>query len=170
MDRSEVINGVYHLENGVLQLRSEHHDVRGWPPGETERYTPILEACHDRDGWLHGLFDDKLLVGVVVLDARFIGKRRDQLQLKFLHVSRPYRHDGWGQKLFGLARVEAIQRGAKRLYISATPSDHTIRFYLGLGCTVTTEPDAELYELEPEDIHLEYALTEDPTVYEWEKG
>jgi predicted N-acetyltransferase YhbS len=159
IDRSEVINGVYHLENGALRLRPEHYDLPGWPPGEAEKYTPILEACHDRGGWLYGLFDDQRLIGAAVLDSDFIGKNGDQLQLKFLHISRPYRHQGWGQRLFSLAQVEAAQRGAKSLYVSATPSEHTTSFYLRLGCTVAAEPDPGLYELEPEDIHFEYALT-----------
>lgn len=158
IDRSEVIDAVYHLENGTLQLRREHLDVPGWPRGEAEKYTPILEACHDRGGWLYGLFDDQRLIGAAVLDSRFIGKDGDQLQLEFLHVGRAHRHRGWGRHLFRLACAEAAQRGAKRLYISATPSVHTIDFYLRLGCTVTAEPDPALLALEPEDIHLECAL------------
>jgi hypothetical protein len=57
-----------------------------------------------------------------------------------------------------LAAVEAKKGGAKSMYISATPSEHTIDFYLRLGCKVTPEPDPELFALEPEDIHLEYDL------------
>jgi hypothetical protein len=49
---------------------------------------------------------------------------------------------------------------ARALHHSATPSENTIHFYLGLGCAVTQEPDAELFELEPEDIHMEYTLPE----------
>ena len=48
IDRSEVVESVYRLQNGALVLRPEHFDVRGWPPGEAEKYTPILEACHDQ--------------------------------------------------------------------------------------------------------------------------
>ena len=158
IDRSEVIHAVYYLKNGALRLRPEHHDLRGWPPGEAEKYSPIIEACHDRGGWLYGLFDDQRLIGAAVLESLFIGENGDQLQLKFLHVSRPYRSQGWGQQLFDLAQVEATQRGAKSLYVSATPSEHTIGFYLRLGCTVTARPDPGLFELEPEDIHLERAL------------
>jgi hypothetical protein len=40
------------------------------------------------------------------------------------------------------------------LYISATPSQNTVDFYLKRGCQVTGDPDPELWELEPEDIHL----------------
>jgi predicted N-acetyltransferase YhbS len=158
IDRSEVIDAVYYLENGSLQLHPEHHGLSGWPPGEPEKYTPILESCHDRGGWLYGLFDEDRLIGAAVLESNFIGKRGEQLQLKFLHISRPYRSQGWGQRLFGLAKAEAAERGAKSLYVSSTPSEHTIGFYLRLGCTLTAEPDPALYELEPEDIHFECAL------------
>jgi hypothetical protein len=58
-------------------------------------------------------------------------------------------------RLFGLARATARARGARRLYISATPTENTVKFYLRLGCAVTREPDADLFALEPEDIHLE---------------
>jgi predicted N-acetyltransferase YhbS len=159
IDRSEVVDTVYEVRNGALALRPEHHDVRGWPPGEPQKYTPILEACHDHGGWLYGIFDGRRLVGAAVLEARFIGREADQLQLKFMHVGRSHRGRGLGRRLFERARREALRRGAKRLYVSATPSRHTIDFYLRLGCRVTPEPDPELLELEPEDIHLEYALT-----------
>lgn len=158
IDRSETIERVYTLENGVLVLRPGAFDLRGWPPGEAEKYTPLLEDCHDRRGWLYGLFDDGRLIAAAVLDSRFIGKRRDQLQLKFLHVSRSHRGRGLGRDLFARASAEARRRGASGLYVSATPSQHTVDFYLHLGCTVAAEPDAELLALEPDDIHFLCAL------------
>ena len=160
IDRTELIEAVYYLTDGQLVLKPEHYDVKGWPNGEAEKYTPLLEACYERGGWFYGLFDSQELVGVAVLDNQFLGKNKDQLQLKFLHISRKYRGQSLGKQLFSRAAEEALQRGAKRLYISATPSEHTINFYLGLGCKVTLEPDKELFELEPEDIHLEYDLAE----------
>ena len=48
--------------------------------------------------------------------------------------------------------------GAAGLYISATPTENTIRFYLGLGCRVIPQPDPQLFAEESEDIHLECAL------------
>ena len=159
IDRGEVIEAVYYLEHGTLALRAEHVDVRGWPLGEAEKYTPILEACYDRGGWFYGLFDEQQLVGAAVLESTFIGKTGNQLQLKFLHISRTYRTQGLGRRLFDSAQVEATRRGAKSLYISATPSQHTIDFYVRLGCTVAAEPDPELFALEPADIHLHYTLS-----------
>jgi predicted N-acetyltransferase YhbS len=155
IDRSEVIDAVYYFENGALVLRPEHHDVHGWPPDEAEKYTPILLECFDRHGWFYGAFDETKLVGVVVVDSKRIGRRKDQLQLKFLHVSHSYRNQGLGRKLFELGRQAASERGATRLYISATPSENTVNFYLRLGCMVVAKPDPELFALEPEDIHLE---------------
>ncbi len=158
IDRSEVIDSIYYLDHGDLKLRSEHYDMKGWPPGEAEKYTPILIACYDHGGWFYGLFDDDILFGVAVLANEFIGNNGDLLQLKFLHVSTEYRHQGWGQQLFELARVEAVRRGAGGMYISATPSEHTINFYIRLGCLVSAHPDSVLYAMEPEDIHLEYVV------------
>ena len=155
IDRSEVIDNVYHLENGALVLRPQHLDVPGWPTGEAEKYTPILLDCFDRGGWFHGLFNSAKLVGAAVVDSKRIGRRKDQLQLKFLHVSSAYRNRGFGAQLFELAKNIARQRGARRLYISATPSENTINFYQRLGCAIAEGPDPELLELEPEDIHLE---------------
>jgi predicted N-acetyltransferase YhbS len=155
IDRSEVIENRYHFENGTLVLRPQHYDIHGWPPGEAEKYTPILLDCFDRGGWFYGSFDHSALIGVVVLESKFIGTHKDQLQLTFLHVSSSYRNKGLGTRLFELARATARRKGAKRLYISATPSENTINFYLRLGCTVAGEPDPELLELEPIDIHLE---------------
>ena len=81
--------------------------MSGWPPGEAEKYTSILEACYDHGGWFYGLFDNQKLIGVAVLESQFIGRNRDLLQLKFLHISHPYRNQGWGRRLFDLATSEA---------------------------------------------------------------
>jgi predicted N-acetyltransferase YhbS len=158
IDRSEVIENVYYLRDGELVLEEEYYNMTGWPPGERELYTPILYDCFDRGGMFYGAFKGAEMVGVVVLEAKFIGKQRDQLQLKFLHVSTSYRKQGLGKTLFERAVGRAREMGAKWLYISATPSENTIDFYLNLGCVVTEEIDPDLFELEPEDIHLEYAI------------
>ncbi len=158
IDRREVIEHVYHFEDGRLVLQPEHYDMQGWPPGEAEEYTPLLVACLASGGWCHGLFDGAKLIAVVILDNKLIGRIGDQLQLVFLHVSKAHRKLGLGKRLFALAQAEAREKGAKRLYISATPSQNTVDFYLRLDCVVTKEVDPELFAREPEDIHLECAL------------
>ena len=97
IDRSEIIENVYYLQDGALVLKPEHYDMTGWPPGEAEQYTPILCDCFDRGGTFYGAYEISTLVGVVVLDSKFIGPRRDRLQLKFLHVSRGRRKQSLGR-------------------------------------------------------------------------
>jgi predicted N-acetyltransferase YhbS len=158
IDRAELVDKVYYHEDGELVLKPEHHDTQGWPPGEPERYGPILIDCFDRGGTFYGAFDGETLIGATVLESRFIGRERDQLQLKFLHVGRRHRRTGLGRTLFEKAVARARELGARRLYISSTPSENTVRFYLRRGCRVTDAVDAALFELEPEDIHLKFDI------------
>ncbi len=156
LDRAEVVDNIYYYEHGALVLKPEHWEVRGFDTSQAEMFTPHLMACYERGGWFYGLFDGDRLVAEVVLDRQFLGPRHDLLQLKALFVSRQYRDQGLGRRLFELAAEKARSLGARGLYVSATPSEHTIKFYMGLGCIPTSTPDPELFALEPEDIHLEY--------------
>lgn len=158
IDRREIVQNIFLLENGQLVLTPDYFDIQGWPPGEAEQYTPILLDCHDRGGTFWGAFENHLLIGVAVLESKFIGSQQDTLQLKFLHVSRDYRKRGIASTLFKLAVEKAKALGARKLYISATPSEHTVNYYARLGCVLAAETDPELFALEPEDIHLEYRI------------
>ena len=44
------------------------------------------------------------------------------------------------------------------IVVSATPSRNTVRFYLGRGFQLMADPVAELFELEPEDVHMSKML------------
>jgi predicted N-acetyltransferase YhbS len=154
IDRREEIEGVYTLEDGQLVLKPVTYHMQGWPPGEPEKYAPILGECFANGGWFYGIFDQEQLAAVTVLENHFIGKERDMLQLKMFQVSCEYRHRGLGKRLFTLSKEKARQLGARWMYISATPSQNTIGFYFSQGSRLAPEPDAELFALEPEDIHL----------------
>jgi predicted N-acetyltransferase YhbS len=158
IDRREVIENIYYLEDGELVLREEYYDMQGWAPGEPEQYAPILLDCFDRGGAFYGAFKDGELVGVVVLESKFIGKDEDKLQLVFLQVSRDFRGRGLGRTLFEKAVKRARELDAKALYVSATPSENTINFYRRMGCVVTEDVDPELFALEPKDIHMACAI------------
>jgi predicted N-acetyltransferase YhbS len=158
IDRSEVIERVYYHEHGGLVLKQEKYDVPGWQRETIDEYQPWLLDCFDRGGAFFGAFEDDRLIGISVLETRFIGRAQDQLQLKFLHVGRARRQTGLGRTLFNLAVSRARELGARRLYVSSTPSENTVEFYLHLGCRVTEDVDRELFRAEPEDIHLEYDI------------
>ena len=159
IDRREIVENIYHLKNGELILKPDYFDIQGWPPGESELYTPILLDCFDRGGTFWGAFDDDRLIGVSILESKFTGSQQDTLQLKFLHVSRNHRKQGVATKLFHLAVEKAKSLGARKLYISASPSENTVNYYSRLGCVLANEIDRELFALEPEDIHLEYLIS-----------
>jgi len=160
IDRRELIEGVYYHKDGSLVLVPERHDVLGWPPGALEEHISSLRACLDQGGVIFGAFsEDERLRGIAAVGDRFFGAAADRLQLVFLHVSAGARGHGVGSRLFAMAAHRARGRGARVLYVSATPSENTIGFYLGRGCRVADEVDAELFALEPEDIHLEYVLS-----------
>jgi predicted N-acetyltransferase YhbS len=158
IDRREIVQNISVLTDGKLVLQPDYFDLQGWPPGEAELYTPVLLECHDRGGTFWGAFENDVLVGVAILESRFIGTQHDSRQLKFLHVSRDVRKQGLGSRLFNMTVERAKTLGAKKLYISATPSENTINYYLRLGCVLATEIDPALFALEPEDIHLEFVI------------
>jgi predicted N-acetyltransferase YhbS len=158
IDRREVIEQVYHLENGELRLTPDYFDVQGWPPEGVRKTTPLLYESFDRGANFYGAYEGNQLVGVAVLDTVWRGPRRDLLQLEMLHVSRDYRAQGLGSRLLEQAGAAARERGARGLYISATPSENTIRFYRRHGSVVIGTPDPELFAREPEDIHLECSV------------
>lgn len=158
MNRSEIIDHIYYYENGSLILKKEHHEIEGWFPSNLEDIIKNLYDLYDQNGFVFGTFDDQKLIGIVALDSHFIGNNKDQLQLSFLHTDANYRSKGIGGRLIRRAIDKAKDMGAKKLYISATPSENTINFYMHLGCTLTKELNQMLYELEPEDIHLDLKL------------
>ncbi len=155
VDRREFIDYIYRLQDGNLVLEPHHFDVPGWPADSKDRESPRHVEALGRGGIAWGAFDGESLVGGAVVDTRLVGAREDLVQLEWFHVSRDYRGRGLGQRLFQNAREFASGRGAAGLYVSATPSRHTVHVYQRLGC-VLTEPDPELFEFEPEDIHLEW--------------
>lgn len=154
IDRAELIDRIYVLQDGELVLQPHNFAVPGWPPGMAEKDTPLLYETFDRGGHFLGALDEGQLVGVAVVDTRWRGPLRDLLQLEMLHVSNPYRKQGLGTRLFTEAQAVARDRGANGLYISATPSENTVNFYRRLGSTVIAEPDPGLFAREPDDIHL----------------
>jgi len=158
IDRSEIIEQDYYLKDGQLALQNVFYDIKGWDPSELEESIKHLYDIYNRNGTLLGTFDGNKMVAISALDSEFIGRKKDQLQLYFHHVDSYYRHCGIGGKLLKEMMERAKKLGAKKLYISATPSKNTIDFYMHMGCRLSSELNPTLYRLEPEDIHLELPL------------
>lgn len=79
-------------------------------------------------------------------------------QLAFLHVTAARRATGVGSLLCDELERIARADGATEMAVSATPTANTVRFYRGRGFEPTAAPLAELFEAEPEDVHMRKTL------------
>ncbi|MBI6549114.1 GNAT family N-acetyltransferase [Xenorhabdus lircayensis] len=78
--------------------------------------------------------------------------------MSFLHISKASRGSGLGKQLFHCCTGFAKAEGAKGLYISSIPSENAVNFYQYMGCVLIDRSDTELYQREPDDIHLIYII------------
>lgn len=156
IDRSEHVTKSYLCEEGALKAIEVDWDVPRWySHGDNEHsveakikaWKPYLE----QGGMMIGAFDRDLLVGFAILRPKLA---RDTAQFAVLHVSKDYRRKGIATKLAKEVCRLAVQMGARKLYVSATPSESAVGFYKSQGFEVAEEVDEELYALEPEDIHM----------------
>ena len=158
IDRSEYIDAIYYFRGGKLVLEPEVYDVWGFNPQELEKIVEDTEDLVERGGTVYGAFAGGTLVGASSVECSFIGSTKDTLQMSILHISKDCRGRGVGQQLMQLVIDKARELGAKKLYISATPSRNTVHFYQRRGCVLASEVDPILFAKEPEDIHLELTL------------
>lgn len=124
----------------------------------------IKKLCEERrcavsgGGVMFGAFVCGRLKGFAAVETEFFGSRSQYLILSELHVSAEHRGCGIGTELFVLAKQWALNRGAKKLYISAHSAVESQAFYASVGCVEAEEYNAYLVEKEPFDCQLECVL------------
>jgi len=161
IDRSEHVIQDYIFKNRELVLLDVEWHIPRWStegsgPHSVDGKLNKWEMYFRDDCVLWGAFDGETLVG---FSAYRPGLTEDMGQLTLLHVSKEYRRLGIGRRLAENVVQWARQQGDRRLYVSATQSRPTVDFYTGLGFTPTDQPVPELFEMEPEDIHMVMDLT-----------
>lgn len=156
IDRRERIELLFDQHGTELVARLGTWNALAWDPDRPGAHSvaaqvEALEHYVDIGGFALGAFANGRLVGIGVVVPHL---RPKIAQLAYLHVSAPMRATGIGRRLF--AQLERLARtaGASAMVVSATPSENTVRFYLGRGFQPTAEPLAELLALEPEDVHM----------------
>ncbi len=160
IDRSERIDVVYDQHGTRLVARHGHWAAAPWDAegrGEhsVEAHRRTLERYVDEGGIALGAFAGGRLGGIGVVVPHL---RPGVAQLAFLHVSAPLRAVGIGSRLCDRLEQLARTAGDSAMVVSATPSANTVRFYLGRGFRPMAEPFAELFELEPDDVHMRKGL------------
>lgn len=156
IDRSEQIRVGYDVIDGKLVSSDVNWDVPSFSSEGTGGHTVSrqIEFCrqHIRSGARAiGAFYGEKLVGIVVLTPEV---RPRIAQIAYLLVGHGNRQMGIGTQLVNMAESHARATGAEQIYVSATPSESAVGIYLRMGFEPVDEPLVELYELEPEDIHM----------------
>jgi GNAT superfamily N-acetyltransferase len=159
IDRSERIDALYVQRGTQLEERRGNFDSPNWLEGDGEHsyaeQQRHVEELMESGATALGAFEGERLAGIGVLVQHL---RSGIAQLAYLHVSNGYRAGGIGKRLAeDLDRI-ACDGGDTEIVVSATPSRNTVRFYMARGYQPMAEPFPELFELEPEDIHLHKKL------------
>jgi GNAT superfamily N-acetyltransferase len=160
IDRTERIEVLYEQRGTELVERRGDFSAPPWRTDSDGEHSVVsqvaaLEHYVDEGGIVLGAFIDDRFVGVGVVVPHL---RPGISQLAFLHVTAASRDRGVGRRLCDALRDIARAEGDTQWVVSATPSEHTVRFYLARGFQPMDEPLPELFALEPEDIHLSAPL------------
>ena len=160
IDRSEQISAIYVQRGENLELVEGDYSSPAWEAlGEGEHSIAQkrrdLEWHVSRGAVAIGAFAGERLAGIGVV---LPGLRPGVAQLAWLHVTRAHRARGVGRRLAAALEAVAWERGDREMVVSATRSRNTVDFYMGLGFRPMTNPLPELFELEPEDIHMSKTL------------
>ncbi len=147
--RTQNVSRVYRLINGEYQLIKDE-DTMDW---SLEKKRSIAKELLSNKYISYGAIDEGKIIGFISLESQLRGER---LVLDMMQVSRNYRGQGLGKKLFQIAKVKAKEVGAKQLYISAFSSKETIAFYKAMGCKVTDSPIESIAKSEPMDLQMIY--------------
>jgi GNAT superfamily N-acetyltransferase len=150
IDVSEHGTAVYYWIDNELKSVPEEWDrpKRTGDSWQNDSWTAVMNRKGVR-AW--GALDDGRLVGMIVYRPHLT---EDMAQLVALFTDRDHRRRGIASTLTQQVIQQAREDGCPRLYVSATPSESAVNFYLSQGFMPTQQAHPELYELEPEDIHM----------------
>jgi GNAT superfamily N-acetyltransferase len=160
IDRTERIDTLYVQHGTELEARAGDWSAPAWSsegdgPHSVAAQRSECERYVDAGATALGAFVGERLVGIGIVRLHL---RSGIAQLAYLHVGDGYRGRGIGVRLTADLEHIAREAGDTTMVVSATPSRNTVHFYLGRGYRPMAEPLPELFELEPEDVHMEKTL------------
>jgi GNAT superfamily N-acetyltransferase len=148
LDRAEHVTKIYRTAGHSMETVEVDWQVDQWDIAEKlKEWQPIAEGF--RNMW--GAFDDGVLVGFAVYRSHLT---ETAAQLSLLHVSRGHRGRGIGRVLAERVLEKAETEGRNTIYLTSISTAATVDFYMKLGFSPVEEVNPELFELEPEDIHM----------------
>ena len=160
IDRTERIEVTFEQHGTELVARRGDWSAPPWDPeGDGDHsvafHRRALAHYADAGGVARGAFSGERLVGFGMVVPHI---RPTIAQLAHLHVSNGFRGAGVGTRVCDDLDMIARSAGDTEMVVSATPSENTVRFYMGRGFLPMAQPLPELLELEPDDIHMRKRL------------
>lgn len=160
IDASHYIGRAWREVDGERQLVEIDYLDPDFPEGY-EVHLAGLKSTLEEGGAAWAAFDvDGRLIGFMTVNREVFGKQFRHVLLDQMFVNKQDRNRGIGKRLFKLAVDTARDWSADKLYICAGSAEETILFYRAMGCKEAEEINVELYEDDPRDWQLEYAVTD----------
>ncbi|NND03502.1 MAG: GNAT family N-acetyltransferase [Acidimicrobiia bacterium] len=158
IDRSEQLDVVYAVVDGVLEARPDDFFVPSWDlvgtgehsiQAKLDQWRPYVEG----GATLIGAFVAEEIVGLALVERNL---RPGLGWLALFYTTRSHRRSGVGKALWAEAVSIVHDGGATAMYVSSAPTGSAVGFYMSRGCRLATTDEIvpELFELEPEDVHL----------------
>ena len=156
LDRSEIIRTGYKIVDGELISIEVQWNIPSFFKDDSGDHSvqAQIDFCRGhlkRGGIMVGAFQGEVLVGVGVLTPDI---HPGVAQLAYLQVSSEFRRTGVATSIVRELERRAVEFGSASIYVSATPSESAVNFYLSRGYEVANQPIHDLVQLEPEDIHM----------------
>ena len=158
IDRSEHINVLYEQHGTQLVARHGTWSASAWDPdghGEDSVEAKVHQLQHYFDKTA-GSRSVRSSAGGWSESASPCHTLRPGSRSR--HVSAPFGTTAIGSRPSEQLEQIARTAGDSDMVVSATPSENTVRFYLGRGFQPMADPLTELFELEPEDVHMRKML------------
>lgn len=150
IDRSEEIHRRYQFSNGELSYTKEDLSIPHDPDFWGRHFNEWKSAINDGAAFF-GAINNRVLAGFTILKFDL---NPGVAQILALYVDLQHRMSGIAKSLFLEAQDAARNKGSHSLYVSATPTDAAVGFYLHQGFQPTNNPDPTLFANEPENIHM----------------
>lgn len=157
-DRYQEVKRCWRREEGMWVLRDVPFVEQWNDEDKWEIVSELRQIAQDGGLVLAAFSREECPVGFAAVEREPEGSRDQYAVLHFLYTDRRWRGRGIGKELFRRCCGYARCIGTEKLYISAHSSEESQRFYRRLGCTDAMELIPRLYEREPWDCHIEYAL------------
>lgn len=125
-----------HWENQWVKLNGKWALIsikgsRSWSLEKRIWMSKYIREQIENGGFAIGAFHNKKIIGFIAVDGKIIDSYAN---LTLLFVDDSFHRNGIGKSLVKQACFESAMMGAKKLFISAIPSETTISFYFSVGC------------------------------------